>query len=45
MFNVGFWIAAALLFRPHASGDSKDILSLAVLSWVIISALDSDFSF
>lgn len=34
VLNVAMWIIAVILFRPHASGDAGDLLSLAMLSWV-----------
>jgi len=32
--NIVCWIVAIILFRPHTSGDSGGLLSLAMLSWV-----------
>lgn len=44
LFNVGCWVAAALLFKPHATGDSSGLMGLALLSWTIglRHALDAD---
>ncbi|KIM33656.1 hypothetical protein M408DRAFT_326314 [Serendipita vermifera MAFF 305830] len=44
LFNVACWVAAALSFKPHDSGESSGIMGLAMLAWTIglRHALDAD---